>query len=143
MARVPWPNELFSEYVKDYSSFAAPLMAKLQVGREDGKKVSKKAVLWNQTETENFDKLKHELAQKLTLFQPDFMKPCILRREASDLAIGAVPAQVIDGNEHPVGFYSNKLASSQLNWAESGKKRIPWWLPSLSGRVPLIFNQFW
>jgi len=87
----------FSEYVKDYSRFAAPLMAELQVGREDGKTGSKKAVLWNQTETLSFDNLKHALAQELTLFQTDLEKPYILRCDANDVAIGAVLAQVIDG----------------------------------------------
>jgi len=53
----------FSGYIQDYSRFAAPPIAKLQVGQEDGKKVSEKGVLWNQAETEGFDKLKHELAQ--------------------------------------------------------------------------------
>jgi len=77
----------FSEYVKDYSTFAAPLMAKLQVGREDGRKGSKKAVLWNQAETERFDEVRHELAQELTLFQPDFEQPYILRSDASDLPL--------------------------------------------------------
>jgi len=81
-------------------------MAKLQVGREDSKKGSKKAVLWNQAETESFDKLKHDLAQELTLFQPDFEKPYILRCDASDFAIGAVLVQIIDGKEQPVGFFS-------------------------------------
>jgi len=35
----------FSQFVTDYSNFAAPLMAKLKVGREDGKKCSQKAAL--------------------------------------------------------------------------------------------------
>jgi len=62
----------FSKYVNDLSKFAAPLMAKLQVGLGDGRKGSRKALLWNQAETGSFDKLKQELAQELTLFQPDF-----------------------------------------------------------------------
>jgi len=83
-------------------------MAKLQVGREYGKNGSKNAVLWNQAETERFDKLIDELASDLTLFQLNFEKPYILRRDACDFAIGAVLAQVIDGKEQPVGFYSGK-----------------------------------
>jgi len=97
-------------------------MAKLQVGRQNGKKGSKKAVLWNQAETERFDKLKPELAQELHLFQPEFKRPNILRCDASEVAIGAVLAQVIDGKEQPVGSYSRKLASSQLNLAAKEKE---------------------
>jgi len=56
------------------------------------------------------------------LFQPDFEKPYISRCDASDFAIGAVLAQIIDGKEQPVGFYSRRLASSQLNWAAREKE---------------------
>ena len=112
----------FSEYVKEYAEVAAPLMAKLKLSREDGKKGSKKAVIWEQLDIESFNELKRRLAQEIALYQPDFEKPFILRCDASDHAIGAVLSQVTDGKEHPVGFYSRKLTSSQLNWAPKEKE---------------------
>jgi len=66
--------------------------------------------------------LKHEFAQELTFFQPDVENPYILRWDASDFAIVAVLAQVINSKEQQVGFFPRKLASSQLNWAAKDKE---------------------
>jgi len=118
-------------------------MARLQVGREDGKKGSEKAVLWYQAETEIFDNLKHELAQELTSVQPVFEKPYILRCDESDFAIGALLSQIIDGKKQHDGFYTRKLASSQLTGLRRKSKCMPWWQPFLSFWVSLIFIQFW
>jgi hypothetical protein len=112
----------FSEYVRGYAEVAAPLMAKLKLSREDGKKGSKKAVQWSESDIESFNELKQRLAQELSLFQPDFEQPYILRCDASEFAIGAVLSQMKNDKECPVGFYSRKLASSQLNWAPREKE---------------------
>jgi len=45
----------FSEYVPNYAKYAAPLMAKLKVNREDGKKGSKKPVELGEVELKAFD----------------------------------------------------------------------------------------
>ena len=112
----------FSEYIRDYAEVASPLMAKLKLGREEGKKGSKKRVEWQESDIASFNELKKRLAQELALYQPDFEQPFILRCDASDHAIGAVLSQIIDGKERPVGFYSRKLTSSQLNWAPKEKE---------------------
>jgi len=114
----------------------------LQVGREDGKKNSKRAVLWNQIETESFDKLKHELAQELSLFQPDFEKPYILRCDASDFAVGAVLAQIIDGKEQPVVSIQGSWLQVNLTGLRRKRKCMRWWQPFLSDQVSLTFSQF-
>ena len=110
----------FSEYVENYAEFDAHLMAK--VGREEGKRGSKKKVEWSTSDLESFEELKRRLAQELALYQPNFEQPFILRCDASDFAIGAVLSQIIDGKERPVGFYSRKLTTSQLNWAPKEKE---------------------
>lgn len=97
-------------------------MAKLQVGRKDGKKGSKKAVVWKQASSGGFGKLTHRLSQEHTFFLEDFEKTYILRCDASDIAIVAVLAPVIDDKQQPDGLYSRFLGlrSAQLGCEAEG-----------------------
>ncbi|EPS71058.1 hypothetical protein M569_03701 [Genlisea aurea] len=106
----------FSEYVKDYAYMSAPLSEKLKVGREEGKKGSRKPVDWDPESEKAFHALKMKMAEELLLFQPDPGAPFVLHTDASDYAFGAVLGQIRNGKEVPVGFYSSKLTGSQLNW---------------------------
>ncbi len=124
----------FSEYVPHYAEFSGPLSEKLKVGREDGKKGSKKPVQWDPESVKAFESLKHKLAQQLELFQLQPDKPFVMRCDASDFAIGAVLEQVhpdedstaqIDIDQTrlvPVSFFSRKLTGSQLNWTPREKE---------------------
>jgi len=51
-----------------------------------------------------------------TLAFPHPDKTCILDTDASDVAIGAVLSQVIDGTEHPIAFYSRIMSFTQRNY---------------------------
>ena len=85
----------FSEYVQNYAETAAPLMAKLKLNREDGKKGSKKPVDLGEVELTAFEEFKRKLADNLALYQPELDKPFILRTDASDTAIGAQLCQTV------------------------------------------------
>ena len=115
-------SNYFSEYVHHYAELAAPLMAKLRLNRQDGKKGSKLRLTWTEEEKIAFRQLKNRLADHLELWQVDLDKPFRLRCDASDFAIGAELAQEIDGQWRPVGLYSRKLAKSQLNWTPREKE---------------------
>ena len=106
----------FSEYVHHYAEVAAPLMAKLRLNRQDGKKGSKLKLLWTDEEKKAFVELKNRLADHLELWQADPDRPFRLRCDASDYAIGAELVQEIGGVWRTVGLYSRKLGGSQLNW---------------------------
>ena len=66
--------------------------------------------------------LKEVLASHLELFHLDPDCPFVLRTDASDKAIGAVLEQEKEGKWVPVGFFSRKLAKSQLNWTPREKE---------------------
>ena len=70
--------------------------------------------------------MKKVLTSNLELFRIDPDAPFILRTDASDRAIGAVLEQerMIQGElqKVPVGFFSRKLAKSQLNWTPREKE---------------------
>ena len=106
----------FSEYVRDYAKWAGPLTEKLKVGREEGRKGSKKPVQWDEASESAFRELKQHVCEGLLLFQPDPSQPFLLYTDASDFAIGAVLRQRREGKEVPVAFFSRKLVGSQLNW---------------------------
>jgi len=90
-------------------------------------------VLWNQAKTERFDKLKDERTQELTLFQPDFGRPYILRCDASDFAIVAVLAHVIDGKKQPVFSIQEIWLQFNFTGLQRNRKCMPWWQPFLVG----------
>jgi len=50
--------------------------------------------------------------------------PCILDTDASDVAVGAVLSQVVDGVEIPIAFYSRKMNSSQRNYCPTRRKLL-------------------
>ena len=65
----------FSEYVPNYAQVVAPLMAKLKVGRVEGRAGSQKPVHWEPSDLEAFEELKHKLADNLGLWQPHLDQP--------------------------------------------------------------------
>ena len=112
----------FSEYVEHYAESAAPLMGKLQLNKQDGRKGSKLRLVWTDEEVAAFQQLKDKLCKSLELYQPDLDKPFRLHCDASDYAIGAELAQEIGGQWRPVSFYSRKLGKSQKNWTPREKE---------------------
>ena len=117
----------YSSYVPNYAEFAGPLMGKLQLNREDGKKGSTKPIVWKESEKLAFAKLKELLARHLELFRVDPDKPFVLRTDASDKAVGAVLEQHREVNPGqtglvPVAFFSRKLGKHQLNWTPREKE---------------------
>ena len=55
----------FSEYVEHYAETAAPLMGKLQLSRQDGKKGSKVRLIWTDPEVQAFENLKKNCVRAL------------------------------------------------------------------------------
>ena len=117
----------YSSYVPNYAEYAGPLMAKLQLNRQDGKKGSTRPIVWKESEKVAFERLKEVLAQRLELFRMEPDKPFVMTTDASDKAIGAVLEQqreVVEGRISlvPVAFFSRKLAKGQLNWTPREKE---------------------
>ena len=68
--------------------------------------------IWGQIQQRAFAEAKAMLCKHAMLAYPDFEKPFNLYTDASDLQLGATLVQ--DGN--PIGFYTRKLNSAQLNY---------------------------
>ena len=105
----------YRRFVKNFASIAAPLsrLTKKQVHFE-----------WSEEAQTAFDTLKQALIDATTLAFPHPELPCILDTDASDVAIGAVLSQTIDGVERPIAFYSRVLNPSQRNYCTTRKELL-------------------
>ena len=128
----------YSTYVEKYAELAAPLMEKVKVNKQEGKKGSRVHVAFGTEQKKAFLALREALLKGLELqtVQPD--KPFILRVDASDRAVGAALEQFADPRTSrptkeevlgksrttvPVAFCSRKLTPGQVRtWSPREKE---------------------
>ena len=90
------------------------MTAMLKGNREETKKGSKKALVWNDESDRAFEGTKQALLSAVGLHLVDPDRGFVLRTDASDYAVGAVLEQVLDDGRHvPVAFWSRVLAEGQ------------------------------
>ncbi|MGH0131921.1 UNVERIFIED_CONTAM: hypothetical protein FKN15_057343 [Acipenser sinensis] len=99
-------------------------------------------VKWDDKAEQAFNSLKEALCSDPVLVVPDFGKEFILQTDASEVGLGAVLSQEIEGVEHPVLFLSRKLEPREKNYAIVEKEclAVKWALESL--RYYLLGRQF-
>jgi len=105
----------YRRFVKDFATIAEPLS---RLTRKNA------PFLWTDEAQESFDKLKRALLDAGTLAYPHPDIPCILDTDASDVAVGAVLSQVIDGGERPIAFYSRVLNGAQKNYCPTRRELL-------------------
>ena len=71
-----------------------------------------------------FDQLKSILINTPILAFPDLSKPFILDTDASDLAIGAVLAQIQDGSERVIAYASRTLGKAKRKYCVTKKELL-------------------
>ena len=75
------------------------------------------------------------------MFSPDFTRRFVVHTDASDVGIGAVLAQTVDDQEHPVAYASRKLLPRERRYATVEKEglAVKWailkFAPYLLGRT--------
>ena len=97
----------YRRFVKDFAKIAEPLSSLTK--KLDGK------FHWTLEAQIAFDKLKEALCLVPVLSFPQLGQPCILDTDASDVAVGAVLSQQVQGEERPIAFFSRILGRSQQN----------------------------
>ena len=80
--------------------------------------------VWTEECSTAFETLKEKLVQCTILSHPDFKEPFVLDTDASDIAIGAVLSQRINGEERVVSFASRTLSKSERRYCVTRKELL-------------------
>lgn len=121
----------YRRFVKNFSVIAGPLNA-----------LTRKNIRfeWTSETQESFERLKTEMATAPVLRQPREDAEFLLDTDASHHAWGAVLAQIVDGREHVVEYYSKTFSRPELNYCVTRKellaviKSVQHFQPYLLGR---------
>ena len=74
--------------------------------------------VWTEVHEKAFETLKGALLTRPVLVLPNPAHKWRLATDASNVAMGAVLSQINDkGEEHPIGYYSRKVAGPQTRWS--------------------------
>ena len=104
----------YSGYIKMYAEYAAPMTTMLKGKRDETKKGSKKAPVWNEESDRAYEGMKQALLSAVGLHLVDPDRGFVLRTDASDYHVGTALEQVLyDGRHVPVAFWSLVLAEGQ------------------------------
>jgi len=79
---------------------------------------------WTEEAQQAFKALKKALVEATSLAFPLRQEPCILDTDASDVALGAVLSQKIDGVEQPIAFFSRVMNSTQRNYCTTRRELL-------------------
>jgi hypothetical protein len=125
----------YRKFIPHFSTIAAPLH-RLQ-------SVSKDIIFeWGPKEQEAFDKMKEAMSSPPVLIPPNWDEPFLLQTDASDVGVGAVLSQIIDGEERAIAFASKSLNAAQKNYTTTDKEclAIVWGVRNF--RIYLLGKRF-
>lgn len=97
----------YRRFVEEFATTAKPLT-----------KLTEKSVpfVWKEAEQAAFDKLKHLLCTAPVLAFPDRDATFVLDTDASDVGIGAVLSQLVDGEERVIAYGSRVLTKQERRY---------------------------
>ena len=105
----------YRRFIPNFAEVAKPLHQLTEKGQK---------FLWTDECNTAFERLKNRMVNSPILAHPDFTKPFVLDTDASDLAIGAVLSQRIDGQEHVIAYASRTLTKSERRYCVTKKELL-------------------
>ena len=105
----------YRRFVKGFATIAEPLtrltrkMARFE---------------WSEEAQQAFKAFKKALVEATSLTFPVPQEPCILDTDASDVAVGGVLSQRIDGIERPIAFFSRVMNVTQRNYCTTRQELL-------------------
>lgn len=103
----------YSKFIKNFTSIVAPLHELLKKGQK---------FEWTTVHQEALDQLKEKMISAPIIACPDYTHPFVLQTDASNLGVGAVLYQIINGQERVVAYSSRKLNSAERNYTTTEKE---------------------
>jgi len=105
----------YRKFVRNFATIAEPLT-----------RLTKKFVKfeWTEEAQEAFDALKQALIEASSLAFPFPHTPCILDTDASDVALGGVLSQIVDGVKRPIAFFSRVMNSAQRGYCTTRRELL-------------------
>ena len=107
----------YRRFIPSFAEVATPLTDATKKGKPE-------QVVWDAACEKAFTGLKQELCSKPILIMPDPEKDYILHTDASDVGMGVVLLQEMDGVPHPVSYASKKFNAAQKNYAVIEKEGL-------------------
>lgn len=104
----------YQKFLPNYSEITTPITNLLKKGA--------KKFVWTREADVALEKLKTALVSAPILANADFNLPFIIETDSSDLAVGAVLAQVQNGERKPIAYYSKKLSSTQRRYSATERE---------------------
>ena len=105
-----------------------------------------KELIWNEQREEAFNQAKEALAAATMLVHPKLNSPIVLTVDASDLAVGGVLEQWIEGFWRPLAFFSRQLRPPEIKYSAFDRELLALYLAvkhfryMLEGRVFTVFT---
>ena len=94
-----------------------PGIAKTMAPLYDALTGKKRQLVWGQDHQQAFEATKKALAYATTLTFPSPGTPLILTTDASNVAVGAVVEQLVNGVPQPLAFFSKKLRGAETKYS--------------------------
>ncbi|GBN88956.1 Retrovirus-related Pol polyprotein from transposon 412 [Araneus ventricosus] len=116
--------ECYSRYIENYATLVEPLTRALK------SKKRKESIEWTEEMEKALERVKDKLTQKPVLFAPDFKREFIVQTDASDLGVGVILTQRINGEQHPILYLSRKFSGPKNAISRQNKSAQPSFLPS-------------
>ncbi|KAI4885901.1 hypothetical protein NFI96_005622 [Prochilodus magdalenae] len=105
----------YRRFVQDFATIARPLHKLTEKGAK---------MVWSAQCQDSFEELKRRLTMAPILAFPDPDKPFLLDTDASDVGIGGVLSQIVDGRERVIAYASRALSRTERNYATTKKELL-------------------
>ena len=99
----------YRQFIPHFSELAEPLVRLL---------IKEVPFVWDEEQDSAFNALREALASSPVLVHPDFDKPFVLFTDASNVAVGAILAQLDENKvDHPIAYFSKTLSKAERNYS--------------------------
>ncbi len=128
----------YRKFVKNFAEMAAPILAVTNLTSKNKYKFK-----WDARQRQAFDDLKAAItSEPLFLTYPDPELPLILSTDASELCVGGILYQEIDGIRRNIYFHSQILPKAQQKWPTIEKEALAIYHCTRRMRLYLLGREF-